>query len=172
MSCLITNGYSLGCRDSIGGISTVYIGNFDENITYTTGTNSIIESFTGGTVSYYTYSQEIEVAEFNESIVASTENGTVVFEQTLSITLHKNNALLKNTLKLLVQGHLSILILDARGTYHLMGKGNGVRASEGTLGLGKAFGDLNGFNLTFMAKEQEPSNEVNQTLANFSIIPN
>jgi len=76
--CLITNGYSLGCRDSIGGVNEVYIGNFDSNVTYTTGTNSIIEGFTGGTVSYYTFEQEVEVSEFTEKVTASTENGTVL----------------------------------------------------------------------------------------------
>lgn len=172
MSCLITAGVALGCRDNIGGIDTVYIGNFNTAVTYTTGTNSIIEAFTGGTVSYHTFDQEIEVAEFNEAVVASTENGTVVFEQTLSITLHKNDGALKNTIKLLSQGHLSILILDQRGVYHLMGKDNGVRASEGTLGVGKAFVDLNGFILSFIGKESEPANEVNQTLTNLTIVAN
>jgi len=168
--CLITNGYSLGCRDSIGGVNEVYIGNFDSNVTYTTGTNSIIEGFTGGTVSYYTFEQEVEVSEFTEKVTASTENGTVFYETTLSITLIKNDASLKNIMKLLTKGHLSIIVLDSRGVYHLLGKENGVRANDGTIGVGKAFGDLNGFTLSFLAKESEPANEIDQTLANFSLI--
>ena len=172
MACIINSGYALDCRDNIGGIQEVYIGNFDNNVTYTLGTNDIVEGFAGGTVSYYTFAQENEVGEFIETMNASTENGTVFFEQNLTLTFHRLNAELKNQLRLLAQGNLSVLILDQRGVYHLMGIQNGVRATEGTSGVGKAYGDLNGVTVTLQGKEPAPANEVDQVLTGLVIIPN
>jgi len=169
MGCLLTGGYLNGCRDNTGGIQWVAIANFDSTITYTLGTNDVIEGLSAVGPTYYTFQQEMEVGEFTEKMTASTENGTVVYEQSVTLTMHKLDATLKNTLKLLAQGNLSILILDQRGIYHLMGKQNGVRATEGNSGVGKALSDLNGVTITLSAKEPAPSNEVNQTLAGFVI---
>lgn len=47
MSCNLTSGYSLGCRDSLGGIQRVYIGTWDADTVYgLTGPCDTIESVT------------------------------------------------------------------------------------------------------------------------------
>lgn len=55
MACLLTQGYTLGCRDSIGGIQEAYIGNFSSGATYTLDASDTITGFTGATVSYFTF---------------------------------------------------------------------------------------------------------------------
>lgn len=166
MSCVLTDGYTLGCRDNIGGIQTVYIGEWNgDDLTYGFTTSNVIDSFSGATVSFYTFEQEIEVGSYTENGVFSTENLTAFYEQTLTITLHKLDAVLRNQILLLGQGKWRILIKDQRGLYWLMGKQNPVRVSAATPGLGKAYGDLNGAVITFMGKEPEPAHEVTSTAA-------
>lgn len=171
MSCVLTDGYTLGCRDNIGGIQTVYIGEWNgDDLTYGFTTSNVIDSFGGATVSFYTFEQEIEVGSYTENGVFSTENLTAFYEQTLTITLHKLDAVLRNQILLLGQGKWRILVKDQRGLYWLMGKQNPVRVSAATPGLGKAYGDLNGAVISFMGKEAEPAHEVTSTAAATVII--
>lgn len=166
MACILNNGYSLGCRDNIGGIQEVYIGSWNgDGLTYVLGTDDIIGTFSGTTGSFYTFEQEIETGSYTENGVFSTENGTAFYEQTLTITLHKLDAAMRNQIKLLGQGKWRIIIKDQRGNYWLMGKQNPVRVSAATPGLGKAYGDLNGAVITFLGKEPEPAYQVSSTAA-------
>jgi len=170
MACILSNGYTLGCRDNVGGIAEVYIGEWNgDSLTYTYGTDNIIATFSGTTSSFYTFEQEIETGSYTENGQFSTENGTAFYEQTLSITLHKLDASLRNKILLLGQGKWRILIKDQRGNYWLMGKQNPVRVSASTPGLGKAYGDLNGSIITFTGKEPEPAHQV-QTSAALQLI--
>ncbi len=166
MACLLTNGYTLGCRDSVAGISEVYIGEWNgDSMSMILNQDSIIGTFSGATVSFYTFEQEIETGSYTENGVFSTENGTSFYELTLSITLHKLDAALRNKILLLGQGKWRIIVKSQNGTYHLMGYQNPVRVSASTPGLGKAYGDLNGAVITFMGKEPAPAYLVSSTAA-------
>lgn len=160
MSCLLNNGYEKGCRDNIGGVLKVYIGNFDEDQTYTM--DSETDEITGITssVDYYTFEQEMETSSFTQEGQYSTENGTVFFDQQLSLVFHKNDTELRNLLIVLSQGNLSVIVVDQRNNKWLMGLQNGVRAISGTQNSGQAFGDMNGVNITLQGKEPEPANKV------------
>jgi len=160
MSCLINTGYSLGCRDSIGGIQAAYIGNFNSAQTYTLDADENITGVTGSTVSYYTFEQEVESGEFNQEGQYSTENGTIFFNQTLTLMFHKNDAALRNLLLVLSQANLSVIVKDQRGEYWLLGFQNGVRAISGAMNTGKAFGDMNGVLITLEGKEPEPAHRI------------
>ena len=165
-TCVLTSGYSLGCRDNIGGVQEVYIGEWNGgSMTYVLGTDSIIGTFSGATVSFYTFQQEIETASYTENGQFSIENGTSFYEQTLTITLHKIEAALRNKILLLGQGKWRVIVKDQRGIYHLMGYQNPVRVTASTPNLGKAYGDLNGAVITFMTKEPTPAYEVSSTAA-------
>jgi hypothetical protein len=170
MSCVLTNGYTLGCRDNIGGVQEVYIGEYNADaLTYSFTASNVIDAFGGATVSFYTFEQEIETGSYTENGVFSTENGTAFYEETLTITLHRLDATLRNQILLLGQGKWRIIIKDQRGVYHLMGKQNPVRVSASTPGVGKAYGDLNGAVITFLGKEPEPAHIVT-TAAALSVI--
>jgi hypothetical protein len=167
MACLLSTGYTLGCRDSIGGIQDVWIGNFGGNATYTLNANDVVTAFTGSTVSYFKFEQEMETGQFNQNGAYSVENGTVFFTQELLLTFHKNDATLRNQLLVLSQANMSVIVKDQRGEFWLMGYQNGVRATAGAMNTGKAFGDLNGFTITLTAKEPEPAHPISSTASGF-----
>lgn len=166
MSCTLTSGYSLGCRDSLGGIQRVFIGTWDADTVYgLTGPCDTINTISGPTGSFYTFEQELETASFIQNGQYSTENGTSFYEQVLEITLQKLDACNRDQIKILGQGVWRVLILDQRGQYWLMGKQNPVRVTAATPQLGKAFGDLNGAVITFTGKEPEPAFAVTTAVA-------
>lgn len=167
MACLIENGYSLGCRDSIGGVKEIYIGNFESAATYTMDTNGSITATTA-TNTYQTFEQEMESASFNQTGVFSTENGTVYFDQVATLNMLKNDAISRKTLLALAQANLSVIIKDQRDEYWLVGIKNGVRATAGTMNTGKAYGDMNGSTITLQGKEPEPAHRIDD-IAIFTI---
>ena len=156
MSCLIDAGYSLGCRDNIGGVKKVFIGNFESAATYTVDTDDNITATTA-TGTYQTFEQEKESASFNQVGAFSTENGTVFFTQDVNLTFHKNDASLRNTLIVLAQANMTVIVLDQRDEYWLLGKENGVRTTTGDMNTGKAFGDSNGVVIGLQGKEPKPA---------------
>jgi len=156
MACLIESGYALGCRDSIGGVKKVLIGNYDPAAEYTLDTAEDITATTS-TVDYQTFEQEMESASFAQPMTVSTENGTVFFTQDVGMIFHKNDAALRNTLIVLAQANMSVIIQDQREEYWLLGKNNGVRTVSGSMNTGKAFGDMNGVVIALQAKEPVPA---------------
>lgn len=165
MPCLITSGYTLQCRDNIGGVQNVYIGNFNgSSMTYTVATNSIT-AFAGATVSFYTFQQPLETASFEQAGNYSTENGTSFYTQTVNITLQKLNNTSSALINTLGQGTWRIMVLDQNGVYWLIGAQNGARVSASTPNTGKALGDLNGAVITFEAKEPITAYQVSSAAA-------
>lgn len=172
MSCLLNSGYDLGCRDNVGGVLKVYIGNFDPDVVYTIDANDcdVTGVTTSGTAStYYTFEQEMESASFNQEGQYSTQNGTVFFDQQLTLMFHKNDCDLRNKLLVLSQANLSVIVVDQRGEAWLMGLQNGVRAISGNQVTGQAFGDMNGVNITLQGKEPVPAHRI-PDLSIFTIV--
>jgi hypothetical protein len=171
MACLLNKGYSLGCRDSSGGLDTVYLGNFPVGQTYTFDTDNSILTATGSSTSYYTFNQEMETAEFNQTGAYSTENGTVYFDMQLTLVFHKNDADLRSLLLVLSQANLQAIVTDQRGEHWLIGMKNGARVINGSMNTGKAFGDMNGVSITIQSKEPTPAYRIDD-LSTFNIVPN
>ena len=167
MSCPITYGYSVPCR-STGGISVVYIGQYNSGLTITkdssptgiTSSAGIINSFGGATSSFYKFEAQIETASLVEAGEFSVENGTAFYTQTAEITLQGLSQALVEQISILGKGRWRIIVLDQTGQYWLMGETNPVYVSGSTPGLGKAYGDLNGAVITFEVKEPNPIRQV------------
>lgn len=154
MSCIISEGYDLGCFGT-GGVKNVWIANYTSSATFHVDATGVITG-SAGAGTFYKFEQDIESAAFNESVPVSRENGTVYYESTLTIKMFNNDAATRNLFKAVAKAPLRTLIEDNNGNHWLMGLDTAVRASEGTRGFGQSFGDMNGGTLTFMYKSAEP----------------
>lgn len=165
MSCIIDDGYALGCRDSMGGIKTVYITNFDPLAAFSTIAGEIGNYATATTPApvYYKFDQFTEAASFTQTGTYSLENGTVFYDQQLTLMFHKQSTELRNKLLVLSQARMHIIIEDQNGNYWLMAKENGAYALSADIQSGKAFGDMNGVTLVLQGKEKEPAIKITGT---------
>ena len=101
MACDITSGFSLGCRDNVGGISNIYI--LSGSITtIDTASAGLINGITGSGV-FYKFEQEKNVGDFTETPTPSLENGTVFYDQAVNVSFHKLQASIRNQVKTLAQ---------------------------------------------------------------------
>lgn len=160
MACALTQGYTLDCKDSLGGIKAAwFISHAD--VTAVTEASGVVSAITkaAGKV-FYKYQLVRNTSSMTENVTASVENGTVFYAQELTIILNKMQANTRNEILLLAQNTLMAVVEDANGKYWLLGKGNGLDLTGGNSGSGTAQGDRNGYTLTFSGGEKQLAPEV------------
>ena len=160
MACALTQGYSLDCRDSAGGIKSVYFSAID-NVSGVTSSNGTISAISKANNSRFwkynlTRATGSAMEEFNDSI----ENGTSFNRQTLTIILNKMQAATRNEIALLAQNRLVAVIEDRNSKYWYYGKDNGLMREGGSAQTGTAMGDRNGYELIFTGDEKDMALEV------------
>lgn len=159
MSCLLTDGRVVDCRNSIGGIKALYFHNYKDlptqaGWTLNAGTNLVTDVQTAAWT-VYKFEVRPELCELDATLQSSLENGTVFYEQKLTVTFHKLSALDEGVVRLLAYGRPNIFVEDNNGNVILLGARNGMHVTAGSMKSGKAFGDLSGFELEFTGKEEE-----------------
>ena len=173
MACDINSGRTLSCKDAVGGLKNIYFMNFSDlaanPLLYNTATETVtgVTAVTGTTI----YKYELHLGnDLTQNVQSSPENGTLYFEQVLSITLKKLSAVDNVKIKELSSGHPVIIVEDQMGNFMFVGRTNGSDVTGGTAVSGNAFGDLNGYTLTFTAQEPTLANFYTGTLATDFII--
>ena len=151
MACELTSGRLLDCKTSVGGIRTVLFMQVDDYVP--TYTSEVLTAITAATA--YRYELQKATGSLSESISVSQENGTVFFENTLTIKLFKLTAAMRDELKLIVQNRLAVFVLDNNNSQWVIGEVNGAEITGGTSETGTALGDLNGYTLTITTQERE-----------------
>ena len=168
-TCDINSGRLLSCKDAISGLKAVYFVNYEDingvsgnTLTYNSLTEEIDGITTPGSTSAYKYDLHLG-NDLTQNIQSSPENGTLYFEQVLSITLKKLSSGDNVQIQQLARGRPLIFVEDQMGNIMLVGRVNGADVTAGTAVTGNAFGDLNGYTLGFTGMEP--------TLANFYATP-
>jgi hypothetical protein len=172
MACDITSGFQLGCRDNTGGLKSIYI--LSGSITNITGSQGLITGITGSGV-FYEFQLFRQTSNYTEELVATPENGTIVYNQTATCVFFKMQTATRNQVRVLAQNpNLAIIIETQNGSengaarWFLMGQINGSQLLSGTAQTGTAFSDLNGYNLVFSGNEPNPASEVSGSASTFT----
>jgi len=155
MSCLLTAGRTIPCKDVVGGIKAVYFVNFGDLGTITETADEVTNMT--GTFSAYKYDLKGN-SSFEQSFNSSRENGTTFFEQTLNLQFSKLTKEDNKELKLMAYGRPQVVVLDYNDNAFLMGAEHGSEVTGGTIVTGAAMGDLSGYTLTLTAQELKPAN--------------
>jgi hypothetical protein len=142
MSCIIDEGYTLGCS-SIGGVEKVWIGTYAADQTYAYDALNVISAVTNG-VTVYLMEQDMEFAGLNQTGQFSRENGTVFYESVLSVKFIELTAELRNLVIALGRAPIFAVVKSNAGEYYACGVESAGRATAGVASLGIAQGDLNG----------------------------
>ena len=172
MACNLTKGYSVDCKDSIGGLKAVYFckeycSNMRDAATFD-GTDVLTMDAAGfanwldsagaaiSTPTVFRYLLRPGASNLNTTVNSSSENGTTFFTQTLSLTLPKLSTGQTNEIKLICQGRAQVYVEDNNGNMFLIGMDSGVEATGGSVVTGAARGDMSGYTLTLVGEELDP----------------
>ena len=167
-TCDIVSGFTLGCRDNTGGLKNIYI--LSGSISSVNGTEGLISSITGSGT-FYKFELTRQTGDFTETINASLENGTIFYEQTVNAPFHKLQSSTRNQIRTLAKNPDIFMIVETNnnetGTvFFLLGQTRGLTLSGGQAQTGTAFGDLQGYTLTFTGQEPDPASALSgSTLA-------
>jgi hypothetical protein len=163
MPCDITSGFTLGCRDNVGSIKSLYI--LSGSVTNVTdASEGLINGITGSGV-FYQFDLFRETSDYSENVTVAPENGTVVYDQTVNAVFFKMQTATRNQIKVLAQNPAIRMIVETNNEsntskYVYVGEDYGVQLLTSAGGTGTLFGDRNGYTLTFTGREPNPASFV------------
>ena len=132
MSCNLTSGIQLSCRDNVGGVATAYITDFTNIASITKSTGDTITAISGSGT-FYEFQLIRTSSQYTETVNASLENGTVFYTQELVTYFAKLSQDKRNILKTLAQSpRLAVVIVDNNGDSFYLGETYGLFVSAGT----------------------------------------
>ena len=165
MACTaLTRGRSLDCSRISGGVKKIFFSVFDEDVSYTyDATNKLeIDAIDWNATTIYEYVMPLGVSSITDTIVGSRENGTIYYTPTVNIMLNKLTKEDQNEIKLLGQTKVRIFaqlnqqLANGHDVFIALGMANGMELNTGTMDSGAAWGDRNGYTLTFDGIEALP----------------
>ena len=163
ITCGVTQGRTIDCADVVGGLKAVYFAASFQDLpvaaSVTSGVMSGLPDDAGGassTYNVYRYELRPELSSMTINIQGDTNNGTVFYEQTLSLQFHKLASGDADKIVELAKGRLNTFVLDNNDNLYVLGAENGLDLSGGNLTTGTGFGDTNGFQLDLSGRELYP----------------
>jgi hypothetical protein len=169
MACTdLTKGRGLDCNRISGGVKFIYFGVYDQ-FTAPIETVGIVESAgevtdieMGAGTGLYRYSMPLGVASVTDTIVGSRDNGTIYYTPTAQVLFNRLTKEDQNQIKLLgatktvIFAQLNQQLANGHDVIICLGRVNGMELNAGTMDTGAAWGDKNGYTLTFDGMEAEP----------------
>ena len=157
-------GLSTDCDGSLGGIKTVWITIFQDNIFTMSG--ETVTGFKSG-VTWYRYDFKPETSNFVSTLNKTDAGGSYVTTE-ISLVFSRMNATKRIEMNALAIDDLAVVVADNNGEYHAFGRWLPVVSSAGTGETGTAYGDSNQYTVTLLASDKDYapflSDEVKATL--------
>tara|TARA_R100001530_G_scaffold42656_2_gene32497 strand:+ start:554 stop:1135 length:582 start_codon:yes stop_codon:yes gene_type:complete len=165
MACTgLTRGRGLDCNRISGGVKKIFFSVYDPDVSYTYDATHPLEidaiDWDGSTI--YEYVMPLGVASITDTIVGSRENGTIYYTPTVNIILNRLTKEDQNEIKLLgatkvrIFAQLNQQLTNGHDVFIALGMANGLELNAGTMDTGAAWGDRNGYTLTFDGMEAIP----------------
>jgi hypothetical protein len=165
MACTnLTKGRGLDCNRVSGGVKYIYFSVYDEidSFAYDAVDKSTIDTIDFGGNTIYRYSLPRGSSSISDTITGSVENGTIFYTPSANIVLNRLTQQDQEEIKLLGQTQVRIFaqlnstLANGHDVIVAMGMANGMSLNAGTTESGVAFGDRNGYTLTFDGLEAIP----------------
>lgn len=155
MVSTVTNGYLRKCKDSLAGVSEIYLFpfvNYSRSQILVNG--NILTTFPATTI-YKFYANGNPTPNENQE----QDVGGKYYNQSISLDLqYKDDAF---QLSKLLNKDYRLIFKDRNGLYRIFGLYTGLEAGQLNYTTGNGKGDLNGFKIDFSGKEEKGSFFIN-----------
>ena len=154
MACELTAGFTLDCKEGVGGIKAIYLqqlADFQTGVTID-ATSGEVDGLP--TASIYQFTLPKHTGSFTEEVQSSVENGTIFYTQTVTATFFQLSAARRKQLEIIAKNRLVCFVLDNNNNIWMIGKVDGAEVTAMSTATGTAKGDLNGYTITFTAEEK------------------
>jgi len=161
MACSLISGYSIECRDSVGGVEIIYL--IENSALYDASGNSRVTEVSGTVTAltkssgkkFYKFEVPRGTANAANGITSSIENGTFFFTHKVMFPINDRSASTRNIVTTLAKNRLTFCLKEGDGSFRMYGKEFGLQLETSEAGSGTALGDRNGFMLSFSSQERE-----------------
>lgn len=165
MACALTQNYVLDCKDSLGGLTEIYFMPAADVTSYVEASGVITTLVKAAGKRFYKYELVKGTSSFVENINASIENGTIFYQQELTLILNKLQTNTRNEILLLAKNLLVAVAKDNNGIFWYLGLTRGMDITAGSSQSGAAEGDRSGYTMTFTGKEAALAPSVSSVVA-------
>jgi hypothetical protein len=157
MACILTQGWEYECNNGAGGVKqgSLLISNWDYvagGATITAGEITALVQDAG--TSFKRYNIRKEIVAMDSTSTTDPLTGSNVNEAVVTAALYKLSKTKNTELKLAQGTPLMVIIQDNNDVYHAFGYENGAELLTVQAMTGKALSEMNGYNLSFTAREQ------------------
>jgi len=150
MACELSTGFTLDCKDGIGGIKQIVLVDKANVDSFTLDANEIVTLIVGpASGDLYTYELPTQTGSFEETINFNRDNGTVFYTQTVNVMLQKLSSAKRLELQSVATARVIVFVEDTNGNWWAVGYEYGADLSTGTAATGTVLGDMNGYTLAF-----------------------
>ena len=165
MACTnLTKGRGLDCNRVSGGVKYIYFSVYDEiaSYAYDAVDKSSIDTIDFGGNTIYRYTVPRGSTTITDTITGNTDAGTIFYTPTVNMVINRLTHQDQQEIKLLGQTQVRIFaqlnaqLANGHDVIVALGMSNGMSLNAGTADSGAAFGDRNGYTLTFDGLEAEP----------------
>ena len=119
MACAITSGYTIDCRENIGGLQAVFLVEFG-NITSFAEVSGLVTGITKATGKrFYKFEVPRATANTSSNATASEENGSIFYTHQVVFPLNKRDSTTANIVRTLAKNKLVAVTLDMDGNYRM-----------------------------------------------------
>lgn len=144
------------------GLSYVLLANWSE-VTTTVDGSTGYATFKGADGStalantvFKRFDMTKETSNWTETGTGSANAGTTTYNQVLTLVFARNEALKRNTIKIMGKSELVAVAVDRNGYSVVLGSENGLDMTSGVTGSGTAGADMAGSTITLTANEVYP----------------
>lgn len=148
MACSqIMKGLATSCENSLGGLRTVYIANFDDVMSIKDKDGQIVDIQMASGKKFFQFSFKRNTASMTSTLNVNDEASNSISTE-VSLSFLKQDTEKRLAVSALAVGEVVMIVEDANGKYWYLGKDFPVTASAGGGESGTAFSDANRYTIT------------------------
>lgn len=155
MPCVLTQGFTLDCKDKVGGLKAIYVVEFDAANTSTLASGEITAMALDATKVFFKYELPKGVSSMTWTVQTNPDNGTTFYESAVVVKLRGISTAKRNELKLLAASPLLLIARDNNDIYWLNGLTTGCDVTVAAVNTGTTMGDAYGMDITFLHRESD-----------------
>jgi hypothetical protein len=152
MNCASLNGFTLGCRDGIGGVKEFYLAPLSSITSYTETNGEVTITMVSGET-FSKYELENETSTYTDNGVDNRGNGTIMYDH--SLTAIFNDKTVKEELANLAGHRLAVIVTDNEGVHSVFGLETGAMTVSRNGATGTSFEDRNGYEVVIQSRQKD-----------------